>query len=455
MQRPPVVRTPSIVQLLQFSLRPLEFFDACARRYGDVFTVRLPSFGDYVMLGSPALVKQVFTEDSETLHAGKANALLEPIVGANSVLLLDGKPHLRQRRLLLPPLHGERMHAYAELMAKITRDALRVMPRGEPFSIHGPMQSITLQVILRAVFGLDEGAQMDALATLLTEYLTPPPAIFTFLPLEYADFPLSPYRAFVRRREAVDRELRKILRARMATPDPTRTDILSLLLSARDEDGRAMSEDELRDELLTMLLAGHETTATALAWTFACILDTPEVSARLDDELARVRGANGEIDIAALVRNEYLDAVVKESLRLRPIIPDVVRRVQQPYRIAGYDVPVGAFLTPCIHLVHRRADLYPEPDRFRPDRFVGVKPDPYAWFPFGGGIRRCLGMAFALYEMKVVLGIILAHAQLRLADQRPIGVVRRGITLAPSGGTRVVLRDAKRSTRFQSLSSAP
>jgi unspecific monooxygenase len=281
---------PSWLQMIHFSVRPLAYLDECAQRYGDPFTLRLPGFGNFVMISAPELVKQVFTEDAEILHAGKANAMLEPILGPNSVLLLDGKPHLRQRRLLLPPLHGERMQAYAQLMAEITATEIDRMPRGEPFSLHTHMQSITLQVILRAVFGLDHGARMDALARLLTEYLTPPHAIFTFLPIEYADFPFSPYRTFLRRREAVDRELRSILRERMKEHDPSRTDILSLLLSARDEDGQPMTEDELRDELLTMLLAGHETTATALAWTFGCILQNADVASRIDDELERARG---------------------------------------------------------------------------------------------------------------------------------------------------------------------
>jgi cytochrome P450 len=260
-----------------------------------------------------------------------------------------------------------------------------------------------------------------------------PPAL-----LKYGDCPLSPYRTFLRRRDKVDTALRAILRAKMAAPDPTRTDILSLLLSARDEDGRAMTEDELRDELVTMLLAGHETTATTLAWVFAFVLHHREVAARLEDELVP--------DVAKIVANEYLDAVIKESMRLRPIIPDVVRRVQSPITVAGYDIPEGAFLTPCIHLAHRRPESWPEPDRFRPERFVGAKVDPYSWLPFGGGIRRCLGMAFAMYEMKIVVGVTLLRARLRLAHDAPPKIARRGVTLAPAGGTPVVL-DERRARR--------
>jgi cytochrome P450 len=227
----------------------------------------------------------------------------------------------------------------------------------------------------------------------------------------------------MRRKTEVVRELMKVVAARRAANDPSRTDILSLLLSARDEEGKPLTDDELRDELLTMLLAGHETTATALSWTFACILQHPEVEERL---------RTGE--------PEWLDAVIKEALRLRPILPDVVRKLKAPMTVAGYEIPEGANLMPTIYLAHRNPEKFPEPERFKPERFLGAKVDPYAWLPFGGGIRRCIGMAFALYEMKIVVAEIIRRTRLSLADPH-IRVVRRTITLAPSGGTRVVLRE--------------
>ena len=204
-----------------------------------------------------------------------------------------------------------------------------------------------------------------------------------------------------------------------------------------------MTEDELRDELVTMLIAGHETTATALAWVFAFILHQREVAARLQDELEGALRSDGTLDLGKLTSNEYLDAVIKEAMRLRPIVPDVVRRVQEPITVAGYEIPVGAFLTPCIHLAHRRPESWPEPERFRPERFLGAKVDPYTWFPFGGGIRRCLGMAFALYEMKIVVGVTLLRARLRLATDAFPKIVRRAVTLAPAGGTPVVLEERR------------
>ncbi len=437
MSLPPGPREPGIVQLLQFTQRPVPWLEACARKYGDPFSAKFPGLGDFVLVSSPALIREIFTGDSDVLHAGKANALLEPFVGKHSVLLLDGAPHLRQRRLLSPPMRGERMQAYATLIGEITRAELAKMPVGSPFAIHDHMQSITLEVILRAVFGLAQGAEMQALRVLLVTMLEPPPAILAFVPVKYLDFPFSPYRDFVKARNGVIRLLRDVIRARRAALEAggaPGTDVLSLLLAARDEDGAPMTEDELCDELITMLVAGHETTATALSWAFAVLLEHPDVAARVRDEVAGKAD-----DPAALAGVEYLDLVVKETLRMRPIIPDVVRKTQRPMTFAGYDLPAGVSLTPVITLAHMRAESWPEPRRFDPERFRGAKVDPYAWFPFGGGIRKCLGMAFAMYEMKIVLGMILPRVTMRLAKSGSVPVVRRTITLAPKGGTRVVM----------------
>jgi cytochrome P450 len=419
------------VQLVEFARRPLEWLEACGRRYGDPFTARLPGHGTFVFAAAPGLIKEILTGDDELLQAGKANAMLEPLVGRHSVLLLDGAPHLRQRRLLSPPLRGERMQAYAGLIAEIAAAEVGRMPRAGAFPLHGHMQAIALDVILRAVFGVEEGAHMSALRRLILEVLEPPPALLTFVKPKYLDVPFSPFRTFLRRRAALARALREVVAVRRAAGGGG-ADILSLLLAARDADGQPMSDEELVDELVTMLAAGHETTATALSWTFACVLEHPAVEARLRDEIA---GAAG--DPAALAALPWLDAVIKETLRLRPIVPDVVRKLQAPMRFAGFELPAGVSLAPCIHLAHRRADVYPEPERFRPERFLDLRPDPYAWLPFGGGIRRCLGMAFALYEMKIVTGVLFARLRLRLDRPGTVGVIRRSVTLAPRGGTRV------------------
>ncbi len=428
---PPGPRQPGVVQLVEFARRPLEWLEACGRRYGDPFTARLPGHGTFVFAAAPGLIKEILTGDDELLQAGKANAMLEPLVGRHSVLLHDGAPHLRQRRLLSPPLRGERMQAYAGLIAEIAAAEVARMPRAGAFPLHGHMQAIALDVILRAVFGVEEGAHMSALRRLILEVLEPPPALLTFVPPKYLDVPFSPFRTFLRRRAALARALREVVEVRRAAGGGG-ADILSLLLAARDADGRPMSDEELVDELVTMLAAGHETTATALSWTFACVLEHPAVEARLRDEIA---GAAG--DPAALAALPWLDAVIKETLRLRPIVPDVVRKLQAPMRFAGFDLPAGVSLAPCIHLAHRRADVYPEPERFRPERFLDRRPDPYCWLPFGGGIRRCLGMAFALYEMKIVTGVLFARRRLRLDRPGTVRVIRRSVTLAPRGGTRV------------------
>lgn len=434
---PPGPRAPALVQLYHFTQRPLPWLDACARRHGDPFTVRFPGLGNFVLVSAPALIKQVFTGDDAILRAGEANAIVEPLVGKHSVLLLDGEPHLRQRRLLSPPMRGERMHAYGALMAEIAAAELARVPRRRPVAIHDAMQAITLDVILRAVFGLEAGARMTSLRALLLAVLEPPPAFLAFLPVRYLDFPGSPFRTFLRRRAAVDRALREVIAARRR--EPAGADILSLLVAARDEEGAAMTDDELVDELITMLVAGHETTATALSWAVACLLENPATLTRLVAELDGARTAGGSLDLAAVARLEYLDAVVKESLRLRPVIPDVVRKTKAPVELAGHTIPVGTSLAPCIYLAHRRAESFPEPTRFRPERWLGAKVDPYTWLPFGGGIRRCLGMAFAIFEMKIVLGEVLTRTRLRLAGPGPVGTVRRTVTLAPAGGTRVVL----------------
>lgn len=439
---PPAVPLPKFLQTVAYTYRPLTLFEQGYRRYGDPFMLHLTGLGTFVIVTAPHFIKQVFTGDPADLPAGKANSVLEPLVGRKSLLLLDGKEHIRQRRLLLPPLHGERMQAYARIMEALTIGELARMPRGTPFSAHAHMQSITLQVILRTVFGMKEGSEMDELAALLVAFLEPPPDLMVFLPpevLPYLDFAGSPYRTFLQRRALVHKRLIDIIHARRAALDSSRTDVLSLLLAAQDEEGRPLTEEELRDELVTLLVAGNETTATALSWAMALILGTPAVESRLREELSAAVGEDGLLDLAAVSSCEYLDAVVKETLRLRPILIDVVRRVERPMQLGGYDIPVGAYLSPCIFLAHSRPETWPDPERFFPDRFLGAKLDPYTFLPFGGGVRRCIGMAFAMYEMKIVLATLLLRARPRLASRRPIKVVRRTITLAPANGTPIIL----------------
>ena len=425
---PPGPRAPALVQILQWIARPLALLDECQRRYGDMFTLRSPTDGRFIILSTPALIKEVLAADPDVLLAGANNTtLLEPMLGKYSLLTLDGADHLRQRRLLLPAFHGERMQGFETVMREITVASLERWPRGKPFALHPFMQSITLDVILRTVFGLDEAHAHRALRAQLVELLEVATNPWLLLPgmLQVDPFRI-PWLRITKLKRALDDSLYRMIaeRRRQASGG---TDVLSMMLEARDERGGAMTDVEIRDELVTLLLAGHETTATALAWTFDRVLAHPAVHAKLAAELVEGRDA-------------YLDAVIRETLRVRPIVPLIGRVVAKPYQLGRFTLAPGTRIAPSIYLAGKRADAYPRPERFEPERWIGVKPDPYTWLPFGGGIRRCIGMAFAQFEMRVVLQTVVPRARLRLAEG-PASVVRRGVTLAPSGGTRVILEE--------------
>jgi cytochrome P450 len=430
---------PAVLQGLWFVTRPVEFFDRCSTRYGEPFTIRLPSTPPVVMFSDPAAIREIFTGDEDTLRAGEGNVVLLPILGPNSLLLLDGARHLRERRMMMPPFHGDRMRAYGDVMRDVTDQSMAEWPVGRPFPLLERTQAITLDVIVRTVFGLTDGHAMLRLRGLLRRFVSQAVnPLLLWKPLQVDLGSLSPWGRFARLRREIDALLDGEIAARRAAPDPARADVLQLLLAARDDTGAPMGDAEIRDELMTLLMAGHETTATALAWTVHRILSEPGVHETLRRELADVVGTRpvAPDDVAKL---EYLDAVVKETLRLNPVIPDVMRLVKAPLRIGGVDLPAGVGVAPNIHAAHRRPDVWPEPLRFRPERFVGTRPSPYEFFPFGGGMRRCLGMAFALYETKVVLATLFSRAELALATGYGVRVVRRNVTWVPSEGMPVVL----------------
>jgi cytochrome P450 family 135 len=406
------------------------FLEACRRRYGSAVTFRTLFDSEFVMLFDPALVKELFQGPGEQLRAGEANAMLGPVVGERSVLLLDGSEHLRHRRLLLGPFHGRRMQSFAGAMLESTDLEIDSWPVGEPFPLLPSMQSLTLRVIMRAVFGYEPGAEEEELRRRLRAMIEPLSRprgmmLLAALPLVGRDAAAVNAR-FATARRAVDEVLfAEIARRRaLGTEALERSDdVFSALLLAEDENGERLSDPEVRDELVTLLLAGHETTATGLAWCFDLLLHTPAVHQR------------------ALAREEqYLDAVVKETLRVRPVIPGVGRVVRgEPFRLNGYVIPPGIEINPSIRLIHRREDLYPDAGAFRPERFlVEDPPDTYTWIPFGGGTRRCLGARFALTEMRIVLGRVLERAALRAADPNLAKVQFRAITLAPRDGMRVI-----------------
>jgi cytochrome P450 len=395
------------------------------RRYGDVFTVRLAQVGTFVFTTDPELLKAVFTTGPDKLRAGEANVALEPVLGSRSVLLLDGAEHIRQRRLMLPPFHGERLRAYEQLIAEIAADEIRRWPGGEPLVLQPRMQAVTLEVILRVVFGMDEGPRLVELRERLKKLLTVSTRPWALVPWLRRDLgPLSPWAQFLQVRDAVDDAIfAEVARRRDDPTLPERTDIFSMLMQARDEDGQPLTDRELRDELITLLVAGHETTATGLAWAFERMVRHPGGLDRLAGDDAR----------------EYADAVVHETLRLRPPIPIVARRVvNEPFQLGEHEIPVGTMVAPCIYLVHRRADLYPDPYAFRPERFLERPPETYSWLPFGGGMRRCIGASFAVLEMSTILRTVARELRLEPSGGGPELISRRAIVFAPSRGGEVV-----------------
>jgi cytochrome P450 len=430
---PPGPRLPRAVQSLLWFRRAQWLLDTCQARIGDMFTLKIADEGTWVLTSDPDTIKQVFTGDPRLLHAGEANRILLPVLGPDSVLLLDDKPHLAQRKLMLPAFHGERMQRYGALMADVAAREIEQWPIGEPYPLRPRMQALTLEIILRAVFGVSEGPRMEELRLQLRHVMD----IVTHPLGGIALLTLGPERVarlgrFQRELERVDRPIYAEIADRRGAADlAEREDIMSLLLGATHEDGSPMSDSELRDELMTMLVAGHETTANALSWAVERLCRHPDKLARLTEE-ARA----GEDDA-------YMKAVVQETLRLRPVISIVLRRLAEPMELGGRMLPAGASIVPSIHLVHRRPDIYPEPNEFRPERFIesegGRAPGTYTWIPFGGGIRRCLGAAFAQYEMETVLRELVLRrtiAPSRAASER---VYRRAITETPRHDAEVLI----------------
>jgi cytochrome P450 family 135 len=423
---PPGPRTPAIVQAASLWRDPIRLLTGLRSRYGDVFSVRFPSFPRLVYVADPELVKRIFAGDPHLFHAGEANAIvLEPALGPYSVLTLDDEEHMRQRKLLLPPFHGESIRRYGEVIRQIAEREVERWPVGREFAMRPHTQRITLDVILRAVFGIRGQDRLALARRLVGEFGHRSHAVLLFPLLRRRFGRFSPYARFQRARDELDAFLFEEIAARR-DQRAERDDVLSLLLGATHEDGSPMSDQELRDELITVIGAGHETTATALAWAIERLLRTPRALARLRESLAA-----GE--------EEYLEAVVKETLRARPVLTDVARKVTGPVEIGPYTVPGGTLVMPAIIAIHHREDLYPEPFEFRPERFLEGQGEGYAWIPFGGGVRRCIGASFAQYEMRIVLRTILERAELRAPSAQPERPRPRNITMAPSRGGRVVV----------------
>jgi cytochrome P450 len=419
---------PAALQTAIWVRRAQWLLGQCAARFGDVFRLQIAREGSWIVLSNPEHIKQVFIGDPRVFHAGEGNRILLPVLGEHSLLLLDEDAHMEQRKLLLPPLHGERMQRYRELMSEIAAAEIERWPSGRPYALRPRMQAITLEIILRAVFGLEHGERLERLRVelrRLLDLLTRPPMFL--LPVLLGPERLAQFGPFQRLHEQVDELIYAEIAERRRAPDlAEREDILSMLLSARHDDGSPMTEREIRDELLTLLVAGHETTATALSWAVERLTRHPDKLARLGDEVR----AGGK---------EYLEAVVTETLRLRPVISLVARYLRAPAEIGGWRLPAGVTVAPSIYLVHRRPDVYPDPVRFAPERFLENSPGTYSWIPFGGGVRRCIGGSFAHFEMQVVLAELVRRRKLEPARSEPEAVYRRAITETPRHDAEVVL----------------
>ena len=432
-------RLPPALQTLRWLVRPIAFLEACRRELGDAFSVRFLGFErPMVMLSDPETVRLLYSTPEHTLPPGRTIAL-RPVMGARSVLLLEGREHLARRRLMLPPFHGQRMRAYESIVRDVVASEVEAWPEGEPFAIHPRMQRVTLDVILRAVFGVTDPARRERLAEHLGRLLADTASAglqFGVLLSRRLGLP-DPLKGLEAQRRAIDAMLDVEIAERRSDP---RDDILSMLIAARFEDGEPMADAEIRDQLITLLLAGHETTATGLAWTFDLLLRHPEV---LDRLLAEIEADSDDA---------YTRAVVAESLRLRPVVPLAGRRLASELRVSAHVLPPGTDVTPAIWLTHTRAQSYPEPFAFRPERFLDGAPSTYAWIPFGGGVRRCLGAAFAEMEMRVVLAEILRRRGLRAPPgTRAERVARRNVTFSPAGGTEVIALTSARAPAAQSV----
>ncbi len=442
-QLPPGPTTPTLVQTFQQLLSPLQYFPEQQRKYGDVFTLRFAGMPPLIVIADPKLTQALFTMNPKQFDSGEANrSFLESWVGQNSLLLLDGDRHSRQKRLLMPPFHGDRMRAYGETIQAIAQQVVAEIPLEQPFIAREMTQRISLQVILRTVFGLEEGdrfteleQRLSSMVDSMTSSVWRTLAVF-LKPLQQDLGAWSPWGKFLRQQRAIDDLIYAEIAERRGR-DEDGMDVLSLMMAARDEDGEPMTDQELRDELMTLLIAGHETTATAIAWALYWAHRQPEVHQQLMAELGDWKAQGGALE--GVLKLPYLDAVCAETLRIFPVtLFTFARMPKQPVELGGYRFEPGSMLLPSVYLTHRREDLYPQADQFRPERFLERQFSPFEYLPFGGSNRRCIGMAFAQYEMKLALATLLTEAQFELREAEPVTAVRRGVTMAPQGGISMV-----------------
>jgi unspecific monooxygenase len=446
MTLPPTPKAPAWMQKAHWVANPVGYMESAKRQCGDIFTAKVgPQGTPLIYIDNPQGIQQILTKDTKELTApGSVNGLLQPLIGDYSVILLDGASHKRQRQLLMPSFHGERLRSYGDLICNLAQQVMGRFSVDASFFARPAMQEISLLVILQAVFGVTQGERYERLKDLTSQLMdffsSTAKSSFLFFPILQQNLgPWSPWGRFLHVREEIDKLIYAEISDRRQQDNSQRTDILSLMMSATDESGEGMSDRELRDELLTLLFAGHETTATSLSWALYWTHRYPSVLAQLQEEIASL---GNHPDPMQIIRLPYLSAVCNETLRLYPVailtFPRVVPE-NTSFHLMGYDIPAGTLLMGCIYLAHQREDIYPQPKQFQPERFLERQFSAYEFLPFGGGVRRCIGAALAQMELKLVLATVLSNYQLVLAEKKPVRPQRRGVTLAPETGIRMKL----------------
>jgi len=441
-------KSPVLLQKLRWITSPMPYMEACAKRYGDIFSLKLRNNSSFlVVVSNPQALQQILTSDTKEFEApGDLNQVFEPLLGKHSLITISGAEHQRQRQLLMPPFHGERMRSYSQLIINITEKIISQYQIGQTINIRSITQAITLRVIMQAVFGLDEGPRAEKLQQILSELLESGSSILRvallFFPALQRDFgPINFWGKRMRRQQEADKLIYAEIQERRAQPDSSRTDILSLLMAAKDEAGKPMTDEELRDELMTLLVAGHETTATAIAWALYWIHKLPSVREKLLEELDSL-GDNP--DPNSIFKLPYLTAVCSETLRIYPVgMVTFPRMVRTPVTLGGYELEPGTPVIGSIYLTHHREDIYPEPKQFKPERFLERQFSPYEYLPFGNGARRCIGLAFAQLEMKLALAKILSSVELELVDNGEVRPKRRGLVTGPHRPIQMIIKNQR------------
>ena len=440
----PTLKQSPLQQIIQWVIRPDKYMESAFKQAPDLFAAEITGGDGYVFVNHPEAMRQIVTGDRAKYFASsEENRILEPLIGSNSLILIEGKRHKQRRKLLLPPFHGERMQVYSRLICDLTHDSIGKLEPDSSFTARKVTQEISLQVILEAVYGLQDGKRSQELKQRITKLSNIFESVITsaclFFPLLQQDWGAwSPWGNLIRQQKAIDELIYQEIATRRTEDNSQRQDILSLMMTAKDEAGESMKDYELRDELMTLMLAGHETTATAIAWSLYWVHRYPEIKAKLQAEIASLGADPDPMELAKL---PYLDAVCKETLRIYPVaMLTFPRTVLEPTELMGYKLEVGQTLMGCIHLLHQREDIYPEPHKFKPERFLEREFSAYEFFPFGGGKRRCIGEALAKLELKLALATIISHYELELESDRPEVPARRGVTLAPKTGVQMIFK---------------